>query len=386
MTAESFLSRLADRGVEYVLANAGTDFAPIIEALSRHPGSNRKYPRVITVPHENLPVAVPALAPGGDTLRHSGASAAVPSSGAVDRAAAILSAAEFPLILTSSAGRNPAAMAELAALAEEFAIPVVQSEARDISLPTDHPMCLGFDPAALLAKADAVAVFDSAVPWIPRLHPLKPDAKIICFGPDPLFTRYPFREFEADLLVTGESGPALTMLRESLSHATLARTAAIEARRKALGRTRHEMIAKRKKLIAQVKDQTPIHPLYLAHCLNELKAKDAIIVNELGLPVGALDLTTPRSYLGSSLAGGLGVGLGGGPGAKLAAPEREVIAAVGDCSYYLGHPLSFPYMAHARKTPPLTIIPNNHAWHAVRQAARGVYPDRHAAHANHNPL
>jgi len=49
MTAESFLSRLADRGVEYVLANAGTDFAPIIEALSRNPGSNRKYPRVITV-------------------------------------------------------------------------------------------------------------------------------------------------------------------------------------------------------------------------------------------------------------------------------------------------------------------------------------------------
>ena len=37
MTAESFLSRLADRGVEYVLANAGTDFAPIIEALSRNP-------------------------------------------------------------------------------------------------------------------------------------------------------------------------------------------------------------------------------------------------------------------------------------------------------------------------------------------------------------
>src|SRR5215467_8178734 len=58
MTAESFLSRLADRGVEYVLANAGTDFAPIIEALSRHPGSNRKYPRVITVPHENVAVAM----------------------------------------------------------------------------------------------------------------------------------------------------------------------------------------------------------------------------------------------------------------------------------------------------------------------------------------
>src|SRR6202162_1197964 len=58
MPAESFLPPLADRGVEYVLANAGTDFAPIIEALSRNPGSNRKYPRVITVPHENVAVSM----------------------------------------------------------------------------------------------------------------------------------------------------------------------------------------------------------------------------------------------------------------------------------------------------------------------------------------
>src|SRR5262245_10771291 len=58
ITAESLLSRLAERGIEYVLANAGTDFAPIIEALSRNPGSNRKYPRVIAVPHENVAIAM----------------------------------------------------------------------------------------------------------------------------------------------------------------------------------------------------------------------------------------------------------------------------------------------------------------------------------------
>src|SRR5262249_42606669 len=161
-------------------------------------------------------------------------------------------------------------------------------------------------------------------------------------GPDPLFTRYPFREFEADLLVTGESGAALTMLRESLSHAMRGRTAAIVARRKALRETRQEMIARRKKLIEQVTDQTPIQPPYLAHWPNELKAKDAIIVNDLGLPVGALDLTTPRNDLGSSLAGGLGFGLGGGLVAKLAAPEREVITAVGDGSYFFGNPLAYP--------------------------------------------
>ena len=146
------------------------------------------------------------------------------------------------------------------------------------------------------------------------------------------------------------------------------------------------MLAKRAKLIDQVKDQTPIHPLYLAHCLNELKARDAIIVNELGLPVSGLDITTPCSYLGSSLAGGLGFGLGAGLGAKLAAPEREVIAAVGDGSYYFGNPLAYHYVGRAEKLPTLTIIANNHAWHAVRQATRDVYPDGHAAKANVMPL
>ena len=93
-----------------------------------------------------------------------------------------------------------------------------------------------------------------------------------------------------------------------------------------------------------------------------------------------------RTYLGSSLAGGLGFGLGAGLGAKLAAPGREVIAAVGDGSYYFGNPLAFHYVGRAEKLPTLTIIANNHAWNAVRQATRDVYPDGHAAKANVMPL
>ena len=50
-------ARLGERGIEYVFANAGTDFAPIIEAVSRNSGG-RKYPRFITVPHENVAMAM----------------------------------------------------------------------------------------------------------------------------------------------------------------------------------------------------------------------------------------------------------------------------------------------------------------------------------------
>ena len=34
-TAEAYLALLADRGVDYLFGNAGTDFASIIEALSK---------------------------------------------------------------------------------------------------------------------------------------------------------------------------------------------------------------------------------------------------------------------------------------------------------------------------------------------------------------
>ena len=39
MTAEAYLARLGERGIEYVFANAGTDFAPIIEGISRNTGN-----------------------------------------------------------------------------------------------------------------------------------------------------------------------------------------------------------------------------------------------------------------------------------------------------------------------------------------------------------
>ena len=33
--AEAYLTLMADRGVDYLFANAGTDFAPLIEAMNR---------------------------------------------------------------------------------------------------------------------------------------------------------------------------------------------------------------------------------------------------------------------------------------------------------------------------------------------------------------
>jgi len=505
ITAEAYIRRLADRGIEYVFANAGTDFAPIIEAISRNAGSDVKIPKFITVPHENVAMAmahgyyrasgkmaavmvhvtvgtgntinglmnaardnVPLLLAAGRTpltetgsiasrnrsihwgqesfdqggmvrefvkwdyelragqpvetlvdraldvamseprgpvymtlprevlagpavasrragKRPLGAVPAEPSRGAIEEAANLIAKAEFPLIITSAAGRTPAAFAELSALAEEFALPVVQSEARDINIPTDHPMHFGFDVSGLLPKADVVLVLESAVPWIPRAVTPKRDAKIIHIAADPLESKYPFREFETDLLITGEVAATLPVLRAAL-RAAVKKGNGVDSRRKALSPVHDEIVAKHRKFLDSVRDATPIHPAYIAACLNELRAENAIIVNELGLPVNQLHLTQPRSYFGGLLSGGLGFGLGAALGAKLGAPEREVIAIVGDGSYMFGNPLPFHYVGRSEDLATLTIISNNQTWFAVKRATLDVYPDGRAAKANVMPL
>jgi acetolactate synthase I/II/III large subunit len=56
--AESFLRALKNHGVDYVLANAGTDFAPVIEGLVRLADDPDAAPKFLTVPHENVAVSM----------------------------------------------------------------------------------------------------------------------------------------------------------------------------------------------------------------------------------------------------------------------------------------------------------------------------------------
>ena len=58
--ADAYLALLASRGVDYLFANAGTDFAPLIEALAKAQAgkSEGRHPRPLLVPHENVAVAM----------------------------------------------------------------------------------------------------------------------------------------------------------------------------------------------------------------------------------------------------------------------------------------------------------------------------------------
>ena len=311
--AGAYLALLADRGVDYLFGNAGTDFAPLIEAYSQAAQTGVAVPRPILATHENLAVTmahgygmvsrrIPAvmvhvsvgtanmicaamnaarenvailLTAGRSPLTETGllgsrdgyihwAQEMYDQAGmireivkwdyelrngeqlttVVDRALAIaateprgpvylslpreviaapLAELEQPSPSRLSSGgpcgagcnRNcrgcaPARAGEaapdrdverrtgmrrhsrrLAQFAERFAIPVVQHRPRYLSLPSSHPMNLGFNPARMVPKADAILVIESDVPWIPSQVAPPENCKVIQCGLDPLFTRYP---------------------------------------------------------------------------------------------------------------------------------------------------------------------------------------------------
>jgi acetolactate synthase-1/2/3 large subunit len=57
-TAEAYLVLLKARGIDWLFANAGTDFAPIIEAFSRGAQAGLAMPEPVVVPHENAAVGM----------------------------------------------------------------------------------------------------------------------------------------------------------------------------------------------------------------------------------------------------------------------------------------------------------------------------------------
>jgi acetolactate synthase-1/2/3 large subunit len=58
IAAEYYLEALSEHGIEYLFANPGTDFAPVVEAYSRAARTNRRVPEPLVVPHENCAVAM----------------------------------------------------------------------------------------------------------------------------------------------------------------------------------------------------------------------------------------------------------------------------------------------------------------------------------------
>ncbi len=498
--AEAYLSLLKARGVDWLFANAGTDFAPIIEGLTRGKTAGLDMPEAVAITHENVAVGmahgyylvtgrpqavmfhvnvgtanalmglinaardnVPIFFTSGRTpiteagrigsrdlpihwgqemfdqagmlrevvkwdyeLRYGEQVEAIidralaiamsepkgpvylslprevlaepcdssetqeksrmpipaspsPDGDAVEQAAAMLAEAERPLIIV---GRGSAATFEpLSRLAEKLAVPVVHFWASRLGMASDHPYHAGFDVKGWIEDADVILVVDALVPWIPTRHQPAADCRVIQLGSDPYFTDLPMRSFPAALAIQGDTAKALDGLAKIIKPPA----GAVKSRRAAL-LPRIEDEKTKRSARAEAGSRQPMTAAWISHCLDRAIPDDAIVVNELGIQADFMTFKQPEGLLSHSLAGGLGWGMPAALGAKLAAPERLVIAAVGDGSYMFANPIACHQVAEALDIPLLTLVFNNEVWNAVRKSTRAVYPDGHASRANRMPL
>lgn len=309
-----------------------------------------------------------------------------PDPEAIDQAAELLAKAKNPVIITQDSGADPNSVAPLAALAERFAIPVVQRKHRYLCLPSNHPMHLGYDSDLFLDDADVILVASCDVPWIPSVKSPRDDCTIIQMGADPIFGRYPIRGYESDLAITGAMAPGFQLLDDALSTREKAASARIDSRRKAMAEKRAGLHEGYKAALEKSRNSRPLAPAYIASCINQAKTDDSIVITESAFAMAQVEFNTPGSFFSGGAGGGLGYGLGMALGAKLAAPEKLVICTQGDGAYMYGNPVPAHYTGKAEGLPMLTVIMNNEEWGAVKRNTRGMYPDGYAAKSNNEPL
>ena len=335
-------------------------------------------PVYMTLPRELL-----AMGPAGDSIDAAPlmqpARVGAPDPADVAAAAALLSAAKSPVIVTARAGVDKAVPTLLSKFAARIGAPVVEYRPRHLSLSSEDAFHGGFEIGPWLAEADVVLVFECDVPWMPASDRTASGLQVIQVGIDPLQARYPMRGFRSDLTI--RTSPRL-FLQAMLD----------EVGAKGGDAGRHATVIQRctqmreNAFAAGAKQPLQITMAWASACLDRARAPGSILVNEYPLIRQVMKTTQPGEFYGSSPAGGLGWGLPAAMGAKLAAPDREVIAALGDGSHLFSNPIACHQIAAAENIPILVMIFNNASWGAVARATRAMYPDGYAARANQMPL
>lgn len=305
----------------------------------------------------------------------------------VERIVEAFARAKRPLVVTSYVGRNVGAVGELVRFCEATGAGVLESVPSAMNFPHDHPLYQGNqwnEPRQneALAQADCILVIDSDVPWIPVISRPADGAAIFHIDVDPLKDDMPLWYIHARHGFRADAATALRQLNERLAGRSLDSAAVADRRRhyEAAGAERRRALEALEAPHAGV-----ITPEYLCACVRAHVDDDTIVLNEgiTNYPTIAnhMRMSRPGSMLASG-AGSLGWNGGAAIGAKMAAPDKTIVAMTGDGSYMFSIPSTVHWMAKKYATPFLTIVFNNRGWRAPRFSALSVHPDGYASRAN----
>ena len=293
----------------------------------------------------------------------------------VGRAAEILVAAERPAVVAGTSLRWSLAPENLRSLADVLRAPVYLNSLARGALPPDHPYF--FSRSRSKALEDADVILDLGAPFDFRLGYGQPpvvgaDARILMADVDGELIGHN-RTVEVGLV--GDVGIVAGQLAAALKRLPLHALASW------LDRLRSVETAKRAKLEeTAASGQRPVHALRLAKEIDRYTGDDTIVVGDGGNIVASASKLIRAPWHGSWLDPGrfgcLGMGLPFALAAKLARPEKRVLALLGDGAFGISGMEVDTLVRH--KVPVVAVIGNDGAWAQIRGPQVGLYGEERA--------
>jgi benzoylformate decarboxylase len=300
---------------------------------------------------------------------------------AIEAAAALLVAAERPVIVAGDAVAQSRALGELVALAELLGAPVYsEGVANMAAFPSSHPLYRGAIarfPAAIRAVMEqhdlllsvGGDLFTLSLPG--DVEPVPPELAIVHLDVDPWELG---KNYAARAAILGDAKATLPELTAALGERMDGgQRARAQARRVAEAKA---IAAEREELRTRARAEatkTPIRPLALMQAIAEVLPTDAVVVEEAISSAGGLrqllKSDDAQSFFGLR-GGGIGWGLPAAIGVKLALPERPVVALIGDGSaMYTCQAL---WTAAHERVAVVFVILNNRSYRILKQRANAM--------------
>jgi benzoylformate decarboxylase len=318
-----------------------------------------------------LSIPMDLLAEGIDIElpRRSARPAAGPAAGA-DEAAALLAAANRPAIVAGDGVGRDGAVAELVALAEALGAAVYHQPMADgLNFPATHPLYRGMplpttaDIQRHLRPHDVVFIVGTrafaAHHYTPE-PPIPDGTLLVQLDADPT---EPGRNFPVQVALCGGLAATLALLAKRV-HGRVPDAVSRIARYAALSAADREHVDAAARAAYGA---APMDPLGAMHAIATALPGDAVVVEEAitaGLLLRrVLRLDRPGSYM-HTVGGGLGWGIGAAIGTRLGAPDRPVVAVLGDGCATFG--LQGLWTAAHHRVPVAFVVVNNGEYRTLK--------------------
>jgi acetolactate synthase-1/2/3 large subunit len=288
--------------------------------------------------------------------------------------------AHNPMVVAGG-GRNPAEVPALVKLCELLGLPVVQCAWHQyFSFPMNHPL---YQAKRSVADADFVLVIGADVPWIPGPNGPNADAYVAVIDIDPAKHRIPTYEFMADLRLTTDPLPGIEAIaRAAESMIKPEDRSRIEERIRRWSNASQQRIAAVDAEALALASARSISPRWLAYQVAQSLDDNSLVIDDMthDRVYPYLRLSRPGCYFHNPGSAG-GWGPGAALGAKLAAPERDVIALTGDGFYMYAVPTAALWAAARYSAPFMTVVFQNRSYTTGTVAVNNSYPGGYAAKA-----